>query len=357
MVLMKPVNAVVPEVFYNCFWFIIICDMIFRILRSGHGNQAACAVAGLCLCFFPLLPVFAGGKPQKLLPPPETEPVVNESGRLDEPGESRGEKVFRAIAEAYPDRIGKIEFLDGDWTIQVYGERFYYAEGRLLPASLRTEMNEYAPLPFYNYQKELPPWVQPTPEESARVREQESLRSSRQLKRSSHFYDALWRARSRDEAWERVKQIRFLGHQALVHYSILTELSLVEEQIQKAAKTSAAVRQWMNSISVADSWNWRNIASSQGRSYHAYGAAIDLLPKSMGGLETYWLWTARNTPEWWAVPYSRRFHPPDEVINAFESFGFIWGGKWRYYDTMHFEYRPEILALSGITRTDPRELR
>ena len=39
--------------------------------------------------------------------------------------------------------------------------------------------------------------------------------------------------------------------------------------------------------------------------------------------------------------------PPDSFIEAFERRGFVWGGKWFYYDTMHFEYRPEILALNG----------
>ena len=36
------------------------------------------------------------------------------------------------------------------------------------------------------------------------------------------------------------------------------------------------------------------------------------------------------------------------VIKTFESFGFIWGGKWGNFDTMHFEYRPEIFVLSSI---------
>jgi hypothetical protein len=34
-------------------------------------------------------------------------------------------------------------------------------------------------------------------------------------------------------------------------------------------------------------------------------------------------------------------------------YGFIWGGKWLFFDTMHFEYRPEILILSGM----PPEIR
>jgi hypothetical protein len=34
---------------------------------------------------------------------------------------------------------------------------------------------------------------------------------------------------------------------------------------------------------------------------------------------------------------------PLEIIDIFERHGFIWGGKWYHYDTMHFEYRPELL--------------
>ena len=40
-------------------------------------------------------------------------------------------------------------------------------------------------------------------------------------------------------------------------------------------------------------------------------------------------------------PYRNRF--PLEVVEVFERHGFIWGGKWAHFDTMHFEYRPELL--------------
>ena len=328
--------------------------------------------AGYCLLLLlPLCSAFAGGRQQarnllqaqepayvQMYETPAGIPAGNPSeNRSENQAESRAEAVFRAFAAAYPDRIGKVEFFDGDWTIEVYGERFFYAEGRLLPAHLRDNVGEYNPQPFYNYTKELPPWRQLTDEESSRMREQEALRSQRPARRSPHFYDALWRTRNRDESWEHIKQIRFLGHPVQVHYSILTQLSLVEEQILRISKTSAAVRQWISNLNNLESWNWRNIAASQSRSFHAYGSAIDLLPKSLGGLETYWLWTANKTPDWWNVPYEKRFHPPGEVIHAFESFGFVWGGKWRYFDTMHFEYRPEILVLSGIAGTDLRDLR
>jgi HSP20 family protein len=35
---------------------------------------------------------------------------------------------------------------------------------------------------------------------------------------------------------------------------------------------------------------------------------------------------------------------PQEIVSIFERQGFIWGGKWNHFDTMHFEYRPELLA-------------
>jgi D-alanyl-D-alanine carboxypeptidase len=34
---------------------------------------------------------------------------------------------------------------------------------------------------------------------------------------------------------------------------------------------------------------------------------------------------------------------PAAIVHVFEHNGFIWGGRWYHYDTMHFEYRPELL--------------
>jgi hypothetical protein len=286
--------------------------------------------------------------------------------------EDRAEQVMKALAAAYPDRISQAEYRKtspedtGDWAVSIkriedsqrtegsQGAWYYYAGGRLLPEDLRAKAAEYDPQPFYNYAAELPPWRDPAPEDAARFREQSERRSAHPPKRSQHFFDALWRAHSRDESWDRVKSIRFLGHPVMVHYAILEDLSLVEEKILAEAKTSPQVKQWINNLETLDGWNWRSIADTQSRSFHAYGAALDLLPKTLGGLETYWLWAARKKSEWWSVSYDKRFHPPAQVIKAFESYGFVWGGKWLFFDTMHFEYRPEIFILSGLPLTDLR---
>jgi len=37
---------------------------------------------------------------------------------------------------------------------------------------------------------------------------------------------------------------------------------------------------------------------------------------------------------------------PAAIAEVFERFGFIWGAKWYHFDTMHFEYRPDLIALA-----------
>ncbi|QKQ24798.1 M15 family metallopeptidase [Candidatus Ruthia endofausta] len=34
---------------------------------------------------------------------------------------------------------------------------------------------------------------------------------------------------------------------------------------------------------------------------------------------------------------------PQIIIDTFEKYSFIWDGKWYHHDTMHFEYRAELL--------------
>jgi hypothetical protein len=87
---------------------------------------------------------------------------------------------------------------------------------------------------------------------------------------------------------------------------------------------------------------WRPIAGTSRPSMHSFGAAIDFqLPKT---LYRYWKWDARSSDSPPAYPVSIL---EDErlkaVVRVFERHGFIWGGKWSHYDTMHFEYRPELL--------------
>jgi hypothetical protein len=56
----------------------------------------------------------------------------------------------------------------------------------------------------------------------------------------------------------------------------------------------------------------------------------------------YWLW---NEPVGGRIP--NRNKVPFEIVSIFEKHGFIWGGKWHHFDTMHFEYRPELFLAAG----------
>ncbi|MFL5282834.1 MAG: M15 family metallopeptidase [Rhodopila sp.] len=73
----------------------------------------------------------------------------------------------------------------------------------------------------------------------------------------------------------------------------------------------------------------RTVAGTGQTSVHAWGAAIDINPK----FSDYWHWRH-------GAGYQNRI--PAEIVAAFERHGFIWGGRWAHYDTMHFEYRPEL---------------
>ena len=87
-------------------------------------------------------------------------------------------------------------------------------------------------------------------------------------------------------------------------------------------------------VPVAGTYNCRPIAGTTRVSAHGYGVAIDIAI----GHAHYWRWAKAGSA------YAYRNEVPAEIVAIFEKHGFIWGGKWYHYDTMHFEYRPEILA-------------
>jgi len=284
---------------------------------------------------------------------PHIESLDFNDESVQEPEETppnRAQQVINALAASYPV-IEKAEFRNGDWALLLRDTWFYYAEGRLLPEELLDKVSEYSSsLSMYNYQSELPPWTEPSPEQAARYslgRNNNNANTNTQrpqITRSMFFQEALWQASSHAEASRRVKSVSLFGKSVTVHSDIAEIVSRVEERVREIAKTDAQVQTWITDIGEIHGWNWRNVAGSAARSNHSYGIAIDILPKSLGGKATYWQWTEN----WWNVPYERRYHPPDAVVKAFESYGFIWGGKWTYYDTMHFEYRPDVFILNSL---------
>jgi hypothetical protein len=91
------------------------------------------------------------------------------------------------------------------------------------------------------------------------------------------------------------------------------------------------------------SWNWRCIAGTQRLSAHSFGIAIDLNKPGIT-LPSYWRWLSPRRFPGGLEDVKELERVSWRVIDIFEKHGFIWGGKWHHFDTMHFEYRPEFLA-------------
>ncbi len=99
----------------------------------------------------------------------------------------------------------------------------------------------------------------------------------------------------------------------------------------------------------AGTYHCRTIAGTERFSVHAFGAAIDINAK----YGDYWRWSGAEPGE--TLVYRNRI--PWDIVEIFEQHGFIWGGKWYHYDTLHFEYRPELLnAATPAPTPEPAPL-
>jgi hypothetical protein len=106
--------------------------------------------------------------------------------------------------------------------------------------------------------------------------------------------------------------------------AVSADLEKLPEKVRRqAAKTSGPFR-------------WRFIHGTKRLSVHSFAIGLDVAVKQ----SDYWRWVKPDARG--RYPYRNRI--PWEVVEVFERHGFIWGGKWYHFDTMHFEYRPELLA-------------
>ena len=245
------------------------------------------------------------------------------------------QNIMLAFAKAYPGKISAVEFLNNDWTMMVNGMRFYYAQGRFLPERLREQWEEYQPYDFYTY-----PWI--GTDRQRRLAFKYPVYSVG----SSFLFDALYASPAEDDSWDLQEKYSFLGVKMLIHSNVKPLFDRITENIRIAARSDPSINEWIAELQTSPptyGWNWRVILNTDRRSNHSYGTAVDLLPRDMKGRQTYWQWNSVSKKD------DAYYLPPEVVIRIFEEHGFIWGGKWDLVDTMHFEYRPEILLLNGFS--------
>jgi len=116
----------------------------------------------------------------------------------------------------------------------------------------------------------------------------------------------------------------------------ITSVNRVEEHLRRVSEEIDALPENIKRTAypIAGTYNCRAVVDTGQPSPHGYGIAIDLNT----AFADYWHWAAPGS----AIVYRNRM--PERIVAIFEKHGFIWGGKWYHFDTMHFEYRPELLA-------------
>ncbi len=139
-------------------------------------------------------------------------------------------------------------------------------------------------------------------------------------------YGSSWR-----EVMSHLGKVRFFGTRYPFHERAAEALERVTARLEAASKSDASLLPFFKGL--GGTWHWRRIARSRALSTHAFGIAIDLNVER----SNYWRWQRPKKPLKWVNRY------PQLIVDAFEAEGFIWGGRWIHYDTMHFEYRPELI--------------
>ncbi len=116
-----------------------------------------------------------------------------------------------------------------------------------------------------------------------------------------------------------------------------TSINGVHEALARVSEALEKLPRKIRDMAVKTSgpFNWRVIKGTKRLSAHSFAIALDVAVEHAH----YWRWTRPDKTG------HRRYRNeiPLEIVEAFERQGFIWGGKWYHYDTMHFEFRPELM--------------
>lgn len=121
----------------------------------------------------------------------------------------------------------------------------------------------------------------------------------------------------------------------------VTRINGVDEKLRKVAEEVEKHSEFKEFFTKnSGGYNYRKVRGNNRLSAHSYGIAIDI----NSVITNYWE-RDYKVSEIDLIGYSNSV--PYELVKIFEDNGFIWGGRWYHYDTMHFEYRPELLRIKN----------
>ncbi|GGJ35461.1 M15 family metallopeptidase [Deinococcus roseus] len=150
--------------------------------------------------------------------------------------------------------------------------------------------------------------------------------------RSETLFKALY-GETASKVQKQLQKVNWFGSTVLFHpaHGAKAALEQVEQHLQKHPE-------WLKYLQPnAGTFYWRTVAGTKHLSMHSFGISIDLNTR----YADYWKWKGHQEGQK-NIPYHNQL--PEGLVFAFERQGFVWGGRWYHFDTMHFEYRPELIS-------------
>jgi hypothetical protein len=229
------------------------------------------------------------------------------------------------LLHAYPDALAGIDSTDLIWRD---GTRMKVDDG-LPDKSMEEQFRHGSILDQLRPQYPAGRTIMPVPQEDpGRVR-------------NRAFFDKMYGDCRRDQVTPRLVPVIWLPN-TWGHVVRITSVNGVDRQLTAIShqldELPADDKRYLYPLGGTYTCTCRHVADTGQTSMHGWGAAIDINP----ALSDYWLWhrAAGDPPV-----YVNRI--PPEIVAVFERHGFIWGGRWVHFDTMHFEYRPELLRYDA----------
>lgn len=152
--------------------------------------------------------------------------------------------------------------------------------------------------------------------------------------RNESFFKKMYGS-TREEVHKNLTKINWFGKRVEV-----TTVNGVDKKLQAVMKELSSHSELKKYLKTAGAWVFRNVRGAGRLSAHSYGIAIDIGV----GYSNFWQWSNPKANENTKITYKNKI--PEQIALIFEKYGFVWGGRWYHYDTMHFEYRPEIINAS-----------
>ena len=236
------------------------------------------------------------------------------------PGPSDAAEPGERLLAAYPDFVERV---DGNDLVLKTGRRIAISDGRTKSFEERLDRPDLADMFFDAY---------PTGPVGVPAKDFDPGRY-----RNPAFFDAIYGDCRKGEVEKHLVAVAWVPKHGGGTVKISSRAGAAAALAAVSRDLEDGPAEWRKYlVPAAGTYNCRVIAGTDRISAHGRGIAIDIAT----GASDYWYW---SDPKGANVTFRNRI--PAEIGAVFERHGFVWGARWYHHDTMHFEYRPEILGI------------